>query len=63
MRVEPYHEKTVLPKAIARSVFEAPDQFASANAMPTDQLYLLRDHLGGAEKVKYQCEQHVFVRY
>ena len=32
-------------------------------AMHTDQLYLLRDHFGGAEKVRYQCEQHIFVRH
>ena len=63
MRAEPYREKSFLPKAIARSVLEALDLFALANAMPTGQLYLLRDHFGGAEKVRYQCEQHILVRY
>ena len=63
VRAEPYREKEVLPKAIARSVLKTPDLFASANAMHTGQLYLLRDHFGGAEKVRYQSEQHILVRY
>lgn len=40
-RTEPYREKSVLPKAIARSVLKALDLFASANAMHTGQLYRL----------------------
>lgn len=35
VRAEPYREKSVLPKMIARSVLEALDIFASANAMHT----------------------------
>lgn len=42
VRAEPYREKTVLPKVIARSVLEALDLFASANVMHTGQLHRLR---------------------
>ena len=63
VRAEPYREKSVLPNPIAQLVLEALDLFASASAMPTGQLYLLRDHFGGAEKVRYQCEQHILVIY
>ena len=57
-----YRDKAALPKAIARSVLEALNLFARANAMPTGQLHSLRDHFGGAEKVRYQCEQHILVK-
>ena len=60
---EPYHKKAVLLKAVARPVLEALDLLASANAMHTGQLYLLRDHSGGVDKDRYQSEQHSLVRY
>lgn len=41
VRAEPFRERSVLPKVIARSVLEALDLFASANAMHTGQLYQL----------------------
>ena len=41
VRAESYRENSVLPKAIARSVLEALDLFASVNAMHTGPLYLL----------------------
>ena len=41
VRAEQYREKSVLPKIIARSVLEALDVFASANAMHTGLLPLL----------------------
>ena len=37
---EPYRGRSVLPKAIARSVLNALDLFASANEMHAGQLYL-----------------------
>ena len=41
VRAEPYREKSILPKVIARSVLEALNVFASANAIHTGQLPLL----------------------
>ena len=41
VRAEPYREKSVLPKVIARSVLEALDPLASANVMHTGQLHRL----------------------
>lgn len=35
VRAEPYRDKSVLPKAIARSILEALDLFKSANVMHT----------------------------
>ena len=63
VRAELYREKAVLPKANTRSVLEALDLFASANAMHTGQLYLLRDHFGGADRVRNQSEQRILVTY
>ena len=42
VRAELYREKSVFPKVIARSVLEALDLFASANAMHTGPLSSMR---------------------
>ena len=41
VRAEPYRDKSILPKVIARSVLEALAVFASANAMHTGKHMLL----------------------
>ena len=46
VRAEPYRQKSILPKMIARSVLEALNVFASANAMHTGLLSLLLKSLG-----------------
>jgi len=46
VRAESYREKSVLPKMIARSVLEALDLFASANAIHTGQSFPLSKFMG-----------------
>ncbi len=62
VRAEHYRHDSLLPKMIARSVLEALDLFASANAIHTGKLPL-QGRSSGVDNVRCESKQHIFVKY